>query len=339
LSVVSRIPSSAAALVAIVGLAACGGGAQDRVAIRVGDSTITKATVDHWMSVMAPEHLVPDPPHYTACVAHQAAFSPESIAAGLEQDCRQQYKALKQRALALLISSQWLIDEATARGLKASVREVDKQPAAHVASSGASDTDGKLTTGAQLAAAGIRRALTESEAKVSPAEVVAYYGRNIQQFERPERRFLELFQPLPSAAAARKAMREVARGGSRSKLAFRESLYRSNIADLVPWKRGIERAIFAAKPNVLVGPLRLRSAWGFFEVTRVISRVVKPLARVKGTIERQLAGERQRRTLARFISAWRTKWIARTDCSPGYVVQKCRQYRGTKAPEDPLVFN
>lgn len=312
--------SSVVALATILALAGCGGGAPDGVAVRVGDSTITKETVDRWMSVMAPEHFVPDPPRFAACIARQVAFSPQSIAAAIKQECRQQYQALKHRALSALISSQWLIDEAAALGLKVSGR-------------------GAGPTAAQVAAADIRQVLTQGEAKISPAQVVAYYGHNIKRFERPEKRFFELFQPLLSAAAARKAMREVAHGRSRSKLAIRESLDRHDLADVVPWKRGIEKAIFAAKPHTLVGPLRLRSFWGFFEVTRVIPRAVKPLVRVRHAIQQQLAGEQQRSTLASFIGAWRRKWIARTDCSPGYVVQKCRQYRGHRAPEDPLAFN
>jgi PPIC-type PPIASE domain len=339
LSLARRILSIIAALAAIVGPTACGGGVHDEVAVRIGDTTISKSTVDHWISVMAPEHVAPDPPRYNACIARQQSFSPQAPAAGFEQECRQQYEGLRLRALDLLISSQWLIGEATARGVEPSDQEVASGLAASGALAGAGGTDASPTMRSKLAAAALREALTKNEAKVSDAEVAAYYRGHIQQFERPEKRFFALFEPLADEQAARTAMRAVAQGRDRAKLAVPESLVYAKAADVVPWKRGIERAIFAAKPHVLVGPLPLRRIWCFFEVTHVTPRVVKPMAKVHDAIVRQLEEQRQRRTLAGFISRWREKWIAMTDCSPAYVVQKCRQYRGTKAPEDPLAFN
>jgi hypothetical protein len=122
-------------------------------------------------------------------------------------------------------------------------------------------------------------------------------------------------------------------------VAIHESFVKMKPAEVPPNKTAILRAIFAAKANTLVGPLPLNGMWCFFQVTHVVPGVVQPLASVQGAIARQLASDRQRRELPRLVAAWRAKWIARTDCRPGYVVQKCRQYRGPKAPEDPLAFD
>jgi len=99
------------------------------------------------------------------------------------------------------------------------------------------------------------------------------------------------------------------------------------------------RAIFAARPHVVVGPLPLFGHYAVFEVTRIVPSRRQPLAQARSSIERQLAGEQQRQTLARFISAWRARWIAKTDCQPQDVMQKCRQYHGPLAPEGQLDFS
>jgi hypothetical protein len=331
-----RILLPAAVFAAIAGLVACGGGEHDSVAVRVGDRTMTSETVDRWMAALAPGHFVPDPPRYSACIARQREFSFQSSATMVKNECRQQYLELEQRALDFLISSQWLIGEAEARGLQPSPVHAARRLAAGGSTAGLSGADTELVTTAQQAEAAIRWALAKDEAEVTPAEVAAYYSRNMHDFERRERRYFDIFEQLPSEAVARKAMQDVAKSRTRATLAIHESLDRHDSAEVVPWKRAIEKAIFAAKPHVLVGPLRLKGLWCFFEVTRVRPAAAKPLASVSAAIARRLADERRRRALARFVAAWRRRWVARTDCSPGYVVEKCRQYRGPKTAEDPL---
>jgi foldase protein PrsA len=331
-----RILAPAAAFAVIAGLVACGGSKHDSVAVRVGDTTITGETVARWMAALAPGHFVPEPPHYSACIARQRESFLQSSVTTVENECRQQYRKLERQALRLLISSQWLIGEAKERGLKLSPVDATRQLVSGGATAGVSGADAELATTAQQAEAAIRRALAKDETKVTPAEVAAYYSRNIRDFERRERRYFDIFEQLPSEAVARKAMQDVARPRTRAKLAIHESLDRHDSAEVVPWKRAIEKAIFAAKPHVLVGPLRLKGLWCFFEVTRVRPRAVKPLASVRAQIARRLADERRRRALARLVAAWRRRWITRTNCSPGYVVEQCRQYRGPTPAEDPL---
>jgi hypothetical protein len=157
--------------------------------------------------------------------------------------------------------------------------------------------------------------------------------------EHQEQRSFDIVEQLNSKAAARGVMRKIMLGTNLSKIAIHESLERANIADTAPGTRAIRRAIFAAKPGVLVGPMLLNNLYAVFAVTRIVPRVVQPLTRVQGSIEMRLAEVQQRRTLAKFIKTWRSRWTARTDCHPGYVVQKCRQYTGPKAPEDPLALN
>jgi hypothetical protein len=306
-----------------VGAVACGGSKTGGIAVRVGGHDIAKATVAHWMAVMAPDHIVPDPPRYTACIARQEVLEPQAIATVLKEECRELFQQMRKQALDYLISSQWQIGVARELGLEAS------KPG----------TDVNFAAEAEAVSARISRAVTSRAPEVTPVEIAAYYRRNIQRYGHREQRYIEIVEGLSSQAAARSAMNKVALGGSLSSAAFHESVERRNLSDVLSWKRALERAIFVARPHVLVGPLLFLERWCFFEVTRIIPAVVQPLARVRGAIKRQLTGEQRQRTLAAFIAAWRRRWLARTDCSPEYVVQKCKQYTGGRAEEEPLAFD
>lgn len=337
---VRLIAVSAVAVVVGACLVACGaGGARDSVVVRVGRSAITSGTLADWMSAMAPEHVVPDPPRFTACIARQRALTLQPITAELEAECRQQYQTLRQQALDFLISSAWLIGEAADQGLAVSDQEVQRRLEEEGGPDGESVADVKVKIMAELAAARLRQTLKRTEPKITPALIARYYAQHIEDFERRERRYFDIVERLPSSAAARGVMREVAMGRSLSTMALHEWLDRKNIADVLPLKKAIVRAIFAAKPHVLIGPTPLNERYAVFEVTRVIPAVVRPLAQVRNAIEKQLADEQERGVLAGFIRTWRAKWIARTDCRPGYVVQKCRQGGGARALEDPYTFN
>jgi hypothetical protein len=63
----------------------------------------------------------------------------------------------------------------------------------------------------------------------------------------------------------------------------------------------------------------------FLLATKIQALLEQSLAR------RGFAGKRLQRRLAQAAAESVARWTARTDCSPGYVVAQCRQYRGSKA--------
>lgn len=326
----------------LAGLTACGGGARESVVAQVGRSAITERSLAHWISVMAPEHVVPDPPRYTACIARQETLGLQSFKAELVQECRRQYQALRQQTLDFLIASNWVLEEAAESGVTAPEQAVErhlKETGPPASAGGGTLEDARLRIRVQLAEAALSRLLMAHEPELTRAQVARYYRRNLRRFERPERRYIDIVERLDSEAAARKVIAEGARGRSFSTMALHESLDRQSITEVVAEKKAIVTAIFAAPLHALIGPMRLNGQYAVFEVTHIIPAVRQPLAQVQSAIEQRLLGAAQRRALSRFIPAWRSKWIARTDCQPGYVVQKCRQYRGAKAAEEPLAFN
>jgi foldase protein PrsA len=123
----------AAAVVAIVAVGGCGGGGEAVVAT-VGRDAITKGILDHWMAVVAareyeaapsaplPNWVRPDPPKYTACVAHlesqSRALSTSVTADRYKAQCKRQYDELRDLVVGSLITAEWLIGEGEKRGMK-----------------------------------------------------------------------------------------------------------------------------------------------------------------------------------------------------------------------------
>jgi hypothetical protein len=293
--------------------------------VRVGDAAVSAAALRAQIRLLSPGHIVYDPPRFTSCVARLGAETPGSFVTQLLQECRAQHASIQQEALGALITEQWLIGAARERGLDV--------PAGSAASK------------ASRIEAELRESLSRGEPKPTNTDLVVYYQANIAHYEHPEQRGIYIVEHIPSRHEAQELLDKAKRRGTLADIAvapiiaLRESISRSDPDKAVPTKRAVLRAIFAAKPHTLVGPVSLNEQWCLFEVTSVSARTVKPLSEVKESIEQQLSAERRRHTLARFIAQWRKRWMAKTDCSAGYVVQKCRQYRGRRTPEKSLAFD
>jgi len=326
---------SAARLIAVfalaAALAACGG---EPVAVRVGRTTITGGQVAHWMSVLAPEHTVPDPPGYGNCIAREQAQGSPSSQVELLRECRQQYGALRRRALELLISAAWLTGAAAGEGVHISGAQVEerlRERGTPTVAEGGDAADARLVARSELAEEKMRELLSGGERPISHAEMVAYYRAHLGRFLIPEKRYLAV-DNLKTPALALQTKREV-EAGERARFtrdALSEQIEATGMAGYDPAEAAIRRAILAARPGVLLGPLR-NGEYSLVEVRRIVAARYRTLAQVQRGLARELAVEEQRWTLSRFTDSWRARWTARTDCSPGYVVQGCSRYRGPLA--------
>lgn len=316
-------PAAAAALVALA-VAACGGGS-DAVVVRVGATPIAKTTVDHRVAVMAGGQ----------------APNPDS----------HRYQTLRQRALEFLISAEWLLGEATAQGVRVTSQEVSKwlhereqrsfpgaeaEYRAYLKATGQTAADGYLEAAAELASAKLRAVATSSAHPVTHAQVVAYYDAHRLRFAVPELREVS-FTNRKSAAEADQLVRQIKPGERSAGLSLGLTLARRGVDAMATLP--LNAAVFAAKPHVLTGPVKQGADYFVFELTRILPEVPPTLAQVQGSIESKLADEARRRALAGFAAAWRATWTAKTDCRPGYVVAKCRQYTGPVHAEDPFSLN
>lgn len=349
------------------------------VVAQVGGHAITKTMFEHalvaavkYAQPLYPgETAAPVPPDFAACVQHLQAASASSGSSGsvpsvaeLKSKCEQQYQTLETRALDHLIVQQWVIGGGAEEGVHVSNRELEQalkkarggksqaQAEQELATSGRTVADFALETKVQLLGEGIRTVLARKTDHITRAQVVNYYNEHRSLFGVPKRRDLEIAR-AGSQAEALKIKGELASGKTFasvvSKLPSSYQPIYSKEGLVLGYEPGLYReppldhAIFAAKPNVLSGPVGISLGYYVFEVKRTYPPHQKTLAQSQAAIKQQLPNEMYKQALVAFISTWRLRWRARTDCEAGYVVTKCRQFKAAGAAqsenEDPYTLN
>jgi len=288
-----RVRALAGALIGTACLSACGG-AGETVVAQVGHSTITRADVRHWTAVLG---------------------------------------AGPNRTLEFLISSDWSLAEAARQDVLPSAHAVahsiGQQRASvegelHMELGGTqpSEADLRFKAQAQLAAAGLREKLLAHEPAIGEAEVSRYYRQHSRDFLISEVRYFEI-DNLASQAQALKVKREIESGHGSTRTWLHEELSSGFGSD--PGRFAVRRAVFAAKPNVLSGPVLLSDVkdHSLFEVRRIVPAHVRPLVEVRGEIVALLEQAWQQRALDEYNRALQARWRAQTHCSAGYVVHQC----------------
>jgi foldase protein PrsA len=365
------ISALGAVLFAIIGLSACGGIPGNAV-VQVGGSPITKITFAHWMSVAAassvqatpgaPKPVIPDPPKYTACIARLQAVAPKPAkgeaaptAAQLKSQCQAQYKAIQQQVLGFLISSQWVLGEASSLGVKISDKEVKKhfeqiktaqfpkQGAFEkfLTASGQTVSDLLFRVKLNLVSTKIQEKITKTKVNITQAQIAKYYKENPSRFGLPESRSVELIL-TKTEAAAKSAKQEVKSGKSFASVAKRVSIdptskAKGGLIDVLKGEqeKALDAAIFSTQPKLLSGPVKTAFGYYIFEVKSIKPGTQQTLAQSQASIKQQLTATQQQAALAKFVKDFRKRWTAKTDCRAGYVVMDCKQYKAPKTTSTP----
>jgi len=368
---VSRLTRPIAALgavfFAVLGLAACGGGIPGNAVVQVGGTPITKSAFEHWMSVAASstagttgaKPAIPDPPTYTACIAHLKATAPKPAKgqtapteAALKTQCEQQYKSLQQEVLGFLISSSWVLGEAESLGVKVSDKEVKKQfeqiknqqfPKAaefqkFLATSGQSVSDLLLRVKLNLLSSKIQQKVAKEKHTPSQAEIEKYYKEHSSQFGTPEKRDVRIIL-TKTEAQAKQAKKEIESGKSFAPVAKSKSIDPTSKASGGELKgvvkgqeeKALDEAIFSAKKGVLGGPVKTPFGYYIYEVTGTTAGSSQTLAQSQASIKQQLTAQQQQQALSKFVKEFKKKWMGKTECRSGFVVADCKGYKAPKA--------
>jgi PPIC-type PPIASE domain len=310
-----------AAALGLAWLTACGGAAEKEVVVaRVGGAAVTKAMLDHWAALGS----APD-------------------------------RATRTRqALETLIAAAWTIGEARAAGIAVSGAEARAQLNAYSTDLGTGRPYPDLAVSASFGALLARaegssedrawlmklnllawrleqRRVREAEQAVDQAAVARFYSKHRGRFVVPEQRDIEVLGNY-SLAAVRQARREIEAGADFIAVARRLSTDQEAPNGLqLALQRGEEEPeyiahIFAAKPGVLVGPVK-QSFYYLFRVMRVRPSHLRTLAQSQATIRQLIVAPRRRTLIARWARAEAERWRARTECRAPYAVAACAGLR------------
>jgi foldase protein PrsA len=361
------IAALGAVLFVPVYLSACGGGIPGNAVVKVGDNSITKDAFNHWMQVASVSNqgtaggkpVVPDPPSYTACIAHLKATTAKPVKghkppteATLKSQCQTQYKSLQTEVLGFLISSDWVLGEAEALKVKMTDKEVHKQfekiknqqfPKASefekfLATSGQSVSDLLLRVKLNLMSQKLQSTIVKKHKNVTDAEAQKYFNENKSRFGVPEKRAVYIIL-TKTEADAKTAKQEVESGKSFATVAKKRSIDPTSKASggLLPEvikgeeEKSLDTAIFSAKTGVLSGPVKTSFGYYVFQVKSIKAGSQQSYAQVKKTVKAQLASTNESKALSKFVKEFKKKWIAKTDCRSGFVVTDCKQYKAPKA--------
>lgn len=306
-----------------MGLTACGSGDGNAVVVKVGSRAITEGMVDHWAHV----------------VSHDGTFG------GIREPLTD--GTSKQRAIALLISSAWLTDEAERQGILLSAELVDEMLAererengrfkAKLRASGLSPADTRLEMKAELAAEALRGGLASRAAQITPREVAESYRSNLSRFRTPEERVVEIITHLPSRASAEALVHRIGTGPRFAQIAYSKVISRSPNAERTPEETQVANAMLTAKPGVVSSPMRYEDSWAVFIVRRTVPQRVEPLSSVRAQVVEEVNLRHQKQSVIGFDRAYRARWGAQTTCSAGFVGPGCPQFKGQLgAYEDPF---
>ena len=351
-------------------IAACGGGLPGDAVVQINGQPISKETFDHWMGVAssassstvpgqtAAKPVVPEPPAYTACIAHLQAIEPKpakgqkaKTPAALKTECEEQYKSLQQTVLGFLISLDWVFGEAQEHGVKVTdpqvvkhFNELKKQQFTKegefqkfLSSTGQTVSDVLLRVKLSMLSTKLQEEITKSHKNVSEAEVAKYYKEHISQYGQPERRDLRVVL-TKTEAAAKQAKSEIESGKSFASVAKSKSIEPTskNSGGELPGvvkgeeQKALSEAVFAAKQGVLSGPVKTPFGYYVFEVKSITAATQQTLAQVKATIKEQLASQGGQKALEKFSKELLKTWQPRTECRAGFVVKDCKEYKAPK---------
>jgi foldase protein PrsA len=359
------ISALGAVFFAIAGLSACGGIPGNAV-VQVNGNSITKDTYAHWLGIAAASSattpgakpVVPEPPNYTACIAHLRAIAPKPAKgqtapteAQLKSECEQQYKSLQTEVLGFLISSEWVLGEAANLGVKVTDKEVEKQFATvknqqfpkaaefdkFLKSSGQTVSDLLLRVKLNLLSTKIQQKISKAKINITQAQIEKYYNENKQHFGTPEKRTIAIIL-TKTEAQAKKAKQEIESGKSFASVAKAVSIdptSKTNGGVIVGVVKGqeeaaLDSAVFTAQPNVLSGPVKTPFGFYIYEVKSISKGSQQTLAQAQASIKQQLTSTKQSTALTTFVANFKKKWTAKTVCRSGYVVMNCKSFKAPK---------
>jgi foldase protein PrsA len=259
----------------------------------------------------------------------------------------------REKALDVLIVTHWLIGEAAAHGLGVSGAKVEQGLKERIDAlpNGRSEFEKELTaTGrtvadaeseikAEAAAAALKAMVLRAVPPVTREDIANYYEQHRGQFHVPELRIVDLSENNPTRSAAIALGRRIGPGRLFARRSLRERVAKQTPYEAAHRENGeLVHLIMTARVGRVAGPVSFKRAWVLAVVRKVIPARFKPLAAVAAEIGARLSAERHRLAMSNFVKAFRSRWKAKTECRPGFVVQKCARYRGPALPEsNPLV--
>jgi len=195
----------------------------------------------------------------------------------------------------------------------------------------------------QLLTSKIRETVNAEAPKPSSSEIDDYYeAEKSSQFTTKESRDVRIIlnEDEAEVEAAKKALEADNSPASWKKVAAKYStdptsktkggLQKGVTEEFLQGK--LKEAIFGSATGELAGPLKFEKNWLLVEVVKLNPGKVQTLAEAKSQIEGTLGQEKEQEYLAEFAADFQSKWLSRTRCADGFLMERCSNYVGSGHP-------
>jgi len=341
-----------------LGAAGCGDDVPEGAIAKVDDTVIKKSEFDRAFAAVfkgqqqgSPGAVVlPDPPDFKKCSAARLKQpvpqgQKKPTASELRKECKQRYEAVRDQAVEILVSTEWVRQEAQRQGVKTTDAAVrtrfeelkkqsfpkDKDYKAFLKSSGMTEADLLTRVRLDILTDAIRKKVTAKKGDASAAQISQYYNKNKQRFAQPESRDVALVL-TKRRSGAEKAHAALEAGQSFREVATRYSIDEASKAQggkqagigKGQQEKAFDEAIFRAKKGELVGPIKTQFGYYVFKVTKITSGSQQTLAESKTAIKGILKSEGEQKALSDFIKSFRERYKEKTICATGFITQSCK---------------
>ena len=352
-----------AALLATLALAACGDSVPDDSVAKVGDVDISKETFNHWATIALKQQAasgqaqglstsVPDAPNYTKCIAAKkktapapAKGQPNPSDSDYKNQCKQEYEALRDQVLQLLINGEWIQGEAHDLGIKltdAKVKQAlidqkkqsfpeQKDYDAFIKQTGYTTEDLLYRVKISELTNKVRDKVIKGKDKASAKEIQDYYNKNKKQFGQPASRDVRivLTKTLAKANEAKAALEAGQNFAVVAKKYSIDDTSKGNGGKLQGVTAGqlekeLDKADYAAKKSVVGGPVKTQFGYYVYEVTKITKGSQQSFDEVKDSIKSIVESQKQQDALNAFVKKFTKKWKDETNCASGYKTTDCK---------------
>jgi parvulin-like peptidyl-prolyl isomerase len=163
-----------------------------------------------------------------------------------------------------------------------------------------------------------------------------YYEANIVQFQQPQTRDVRLILNKSQAQVAKAASmlkaddsaanwKKVAKKYSTDPTTKTAGGLRQGVAQGQS-EPALDKQVFSAPPNQIVGPFKGQSGYYAIEVTADHPASTQPFSKVQSQIQQQLGSLQQQQVAQNFQNNFVGKWTSQTFCASGYVIDRCENF-------------
>jgi parvulin-like peptidyl-prolyl isomerase len=265
-----------------------------------------------------------------------------------------QYTQVKDSAISDLLLGRWIEGEAADRGITVSQSQVadqlkqiiktqfgnsQKQFQKFLAQSHFTQQDALERVRLQVISQDVQQQVLpqSSSATVPTSTARNYYDANIAQFQQPETVDFRLILNKSEAKVAQAASKLKANDSAASwKKVAKEYSTDPTTKSVGGLRQGVakgqsepalDKQVFSAPPNQIVGPFKGQSGFYAIEVEAVHPASTQPFSKVQSQIQQQLGSLQQQQIAQNFQTNFVSKWTSQTFCASGYVIDRCANFQ------------